>query len=68
MHLNFIHFLLECYWVDKRSLEAFLGGYVWSCCDQYTSQKSELNLKEIIENNVKIKKLNGEGKYFNFFY
>ena len=54
--------------MDKRYLEAFLGGYVWSCCNQYTSQKSELNLKEIIENNVKIKKLNGEGKYFNFFY
>lgn len=27
-------FLIECYHVDQRSLEAFSGHYVWLCCDQ----------------------------------
>ena len=38
-------FLLECYHIDKGSLEAFSGHYVWSFYDQYTGQKS---LKEIV--------------------
>ena len=38
--------LLECYRVDKRSFEAFLGHYAWSCHDRYTSQKSKLALKK----------------------
>ena len=61
-------FLIECYHVDKRSLEAFSRHYVWSCCDQYTGQKSELTLKEIVKENIKLKKLNGEEKYFRLFY
>lgn len=60
-------FLMECYRVDKRSLEAFSGHYVWPCRDWNTSQKSEFSLKEIIEHNLKIKKLNGQEKYFKLF-
>ena len=55
-------FLMECFHVDKRSLEDLSGDYVWSCCDRYTGQKSKLALKEIVENNIKLKKLNGEEK------
>ena len=61
-------FLMECYYLEKRSLEAFSGYYVWSCPDWYTGQKSELTLKEIVENNIKLKNLNGEEKDFKFFY
>ena len=60
-------FLMECYHVDKRSPEAFSGHYVWSYRDPYTGQKSELTLKEIVEENIKLKNLNGEEKYFKFF-
>ena len=38
-------FLMECYHVDKRSLEAFSGHYMWLCRDQYTGQKNEPTLK-----------------------
>ena len=58
---------MECYHVDKRSLEAFSRHFVWSCHDRYGGQKSVLNLKEIVEENIKFKKLNGEEKYFKFF-
>lgn len=53
---------MECFHVDKTSLEDLSGDYVWSCCDRYTGQKSKLALKEIVENNIKLKKLNGEEK------
>lgn len=53
---------MECFHVDKRSLEDLSGDYVWSCCDRYTGQKSKLALKEIVENNIKLKKLNGAEK------
>ena len=46
---------MECYHVDKRSLEAFSGHYVWSCCDRYTGQKSELTLKEIVQESINLK-------------
>ena len=59
---------MECYHVDKRSLEAFSGHYVWSFCDRYTGQKCELTLKKVIDHNVELKKRNGEDKYFKFFY
>ena len=56
---------MECYHVDKRSLEALSGHYVWSCHDRYTGQKSEL--KEIVKENIKLKKLNGEENYSEVF-
>ena len=59
---------MECYCFDKTSLETFLGHCVWSCRDQYTGQKSEFTIKEVIKENVNIKKRNGEQKYFDFFY
>ena len=59
---------MECYYVDKRSLEAFSRHCVRLCCDQYTGQKSELTLKEIVKENIKLRKLNDEEKYFMFFY
>ena len=59
---------MECYHVDKRCLEAFCGHYMWSCHDRYTEQNNELTLKEIIQKNIKLKKVNGEEKYFTFFY
>ena len=59
-------FLMEGYHVDKRSLEAFSGHYVWSCCDRYTGQKSELTLKEIVQESIKLKKRNREENYFQF--
>ena len=63
-NLDFLKRLaFECYRVDKRSLEAFSGHYYWSSRDWYTG---ELSLKEIIERNIYLKKLNGEEKHFNF--
>ena len=56
---------MECYHVDKRSLEALSRHYVWSCRDRYTGQKSEL--KEIVKENIKLKKLNGEENYSEVF-
>ena len=38
------------------------------CHDQYTDQKSELTLKEIVDHNIELKKRNGEENYFKFFY
>ena len=38
------------------------------CHDRYTGQNNELTLKEIIKKNIKLKKVNGEEKYFTFFY
>ena len=61
-------FLEECYKVHKPFLEAFSGHYTWSSRDWNTGEKSELSLKEIIEYNDYLKKLNGKEKYFNFFY
>ena len=37
------------------------------CRDRHTGQKGELTLKEIVTENIKLKKLNGEEKYFKFF-
>ena len=49
-------FVMECYHVVRSFLETFSGHYVWSCRDRYSGQKRELTLKEIVENNIKIKK------------
>ena len=47
----------------------FLGNFFRTFCLPWRHQsKSDLTLKEITENNVKIKNFNGEEKYFNFFY
>ena len=48
-----------------KIVEALSGHYVRSCRDRYTGQKSEL--KEIVKENIKLKKLNGEENYSEVF-
>ena len=60
--------LMECYRVNQRSLESFSGHFCYSSRDRYTGQKSEAPLKEQIKFTTKIKEVNGEKKYFDFFY
>ena len=60
-------FLIECYHLDKRSLETFSRHYVWPCHNRYTGQKSELTLKEIVKENIKLKKRSGEESIPSFF-
>lgn len=59
-------FLEKCYKINKQSLEAFSGDYIYSSRDWCTGQKTDIFLKEMIDYRNNIKKSNSE-KCFGFF-
>ena len=62
-------FLIECYNVDKRSIECFIFGKFQDIfCNNYTGQKLSVPLPEQIKYRTYLKKINDSDKYFLFFY
>ena len=66
---NLLPFLIECYKVDKRSIECFIFGQFQDIfCNNYTGQKLSVPLSEQIKYRTYLKKINDSDKYFLFFY
>ena len=61
-------FLIECYKVDKRSIECFIFGEFQDIfCNNYTGQKLSVLLSEQFKYRTYLKKINDSDKYFPFF-